>query len=82
MLKPEERVDVTIGMVELVIDISAENEKQRSPRISDDLLISRLRDRLQPKEARHSKQVPMERFSPTSRRRAWRHSTDLGYTIC
>jgi len=44
-LKPEERVDVAIGMEDLVVDVSAENERERMPEISEELLISRLRSR-------------------------------------
>ena len=52
-LKPEERVDVAVGMTDVAVNISAENERRRNPRISEEGLILRIRERLQPKrEAR------------------------------
>ena len=46
-LKPEERVNAAIGMVDLVTSISAENERGKHPKISEQALISRLRRRFQ-----------------------------------
>ena len=46
-LKPEERVNAAIGMVDLVTSISAENERRKHPKISEKALISRLRRRFQ-----------------------------------
>ena len=46
-LKPEERVNAAIGMVDLVTSISAENERVKHPKISEQALISRLRHRFQ-----------------------------------
>ena len=54
-LKPEERVDVAIGIADLVVDVSAENEKQMTPEISEELLISRLRERFQLKRKANSR---------------------------
>jgi hypothetical protein len=44
-LKPEERVKVAVGMVDVVTQVSAENEKKRNPRITEDRLIRILRRR-------------------------------------
>jgi hypothetical protein len=46
-MKPELRVNVAIGMVDLVTSITAENEKSKHPKISEPALISRLRRRFQ-----------------------------------
>ena len=46
-LKPEERVMVAVGMVDVVTRISAEGEMHRNPGITEDALISRLRHRFQ-----------------------------------
>jgi hypothetical protein len=43
----EERVRVAVSMVDVVTQISAENERERNPRITDSALISRLRRRFQ-----------------------------------
>jgi hypothetical protein len=43
----EERVRVSVSMVDVVTRISAENERDRNPRITDSALISRLRRRFQ-----------------------------------
>ncbi len=44
-MKPEEKVKVALGMVDLVTSITEENERERNPRISEDVLISHLRRR-------------------------------------
>jgi len=44
-LKPEERVSVAVGMVDVVTQVSAENEKMRHPGITQDELIRILRRR-------------------------------------
>jgi hypothetical protein len=44
-LKPEDKVRVVIEMVDVVTRISADNEREKHPRISDVELISRLRRR-------------------------------------
>lgn len=44
-LKPEERVKVAVGMVDVVTQVSAENEKIRNPGITEDRLILILRRR-------------------------------------
>jgi predicted nucleic acid-binding protein len=44
-LKPEERVKVAVGMVDVVTQVSAENEKMRHPGITQDELIHILRRR-------------------------------------
>ena len=46
-LTPEERVGVAVSMVDVVTRISAESEKERNPRITEDALISSLRRRFQ-----------------------------------
>jgi len=46
-LKPEEKVSVAVGMVDLVTRISADSERERNPRITEDALISILRRRFQ-----------------------------------
>ena len=55
MLKPEERVNVAIGITDLVVDVSAENEKHRMPEITEELLISRLRRRFRLKRKTSSR---------------------------
>lgn len=52
-LKPEERVNAAIGMVELVTSISAENERVKHPNITEQALISRLRHRFQKVQMAH-----------------------------
>lgn len=44
-LKPEERVKVAVGMVDVVTQVSAENEKARDPAITEGRLILVLRRR-------------------------------------
>jgi len=44
-LKPEEKVNVAVSMIDLVTSIAAENERTKNPKITDDVLISRLRQR-------------------------------------
>jgi hypothetical protein len=46
-LKPEEKVSVAVSMVDLVTRISADSERERNPRITEDTLISILRRRFQ-----------------------------------
>jgi hypothetical protein len=46
-LKPEEKVTVALGMVDVVTQISAESERERNPRITEGRLISVLRRRFQ-----------------------------------
>lgn len=46
-LKPEERVRVAVGMVDVVTQVSAESEKERNPGITEDRLIVILRRRFQ-----------------------------------
>jgi len=46
-LKPEEKVSVAVGMVDLVTRISADSERERNPRITENALISILRRRFQ-----------------------------------
>jgi hypothetical protein len=46
-LKPEEKVRVAVGMVDVVTQISADSERERNPRITEDSLISILRRRFQ-----------------------------------
>jgi hypothetical protein len=44
-LKPEERVRVAVSMVDVVTRISADGERERNPRITEDALIAHLRRR-------------------------------------
>lgn len=44
-LTPEERVEVAINMVDVVTQISAENEKMKNPPITEASLIAALRRR-------------------------------------
>ena len=46
-LKPEERVRVTVGMVDVVTQVLADREKEKHPGITEDRLISILRRRFQ-----------------------------------
>lgn len=46
-MRPEERVKVTLEMVDLVTSIAAGSEKAKNPRITEDALISRMRRRCQ-----------------------------------
>lgn len=46
-LKPEERVNVAVGLVDVVTQVSAEYEKKRNPTITEDRLIFLLRKRFQ-----------------------------------
>ena len=43
----EKRVKVAVGMVDVVTQVSAENERARNPRITESALIRRLRRRFQ-----------------------------------
>jgi len=53
-LKPEEKVNIALSMVDLVTSISAENERTRNPRITEKGLMSRLRRRFQLGRRTHS----------------------------
>jgi hypothetical protein len=44
-MKPEEKVEVAVDMVDLVTSITADSEREKNPRISEEALISRLRRR-------------------------------------
>jgi hypothetical protein len=44
-LKPEERVKVAVGMVDVVTRICADSERERNPGITEDALITILRRR-------------------------------------
>jgi len=44
-LKREDKVNIAIGMVDVVTRISAENEKEKNPKITEAELISHLRRR-------------------------------------
>jgi hypothetical protein len=46
-LKPEEKVALALSMVDVVTRISAENEREKNPGITDEELIPRLRRRFQ-----------------------------------
>jgi RecB family endonuclease NucS len=54
-LKPEDKVRVTIEMVDVVTQISADNEREKNPNISEEELISRLRRRFRLDERFHSR---------------------------
>lgn len=46
-MRPEEKVQVAVGMIELVTSITADSEREKNPGISENALISRLRRRFQ-----------------------------------
>ncbi len=46
-MRPEQKVKVAVDMVDLVTSITADSERERNPRITEDALISRLRRRFQ-----------------------------------
>jgi len=46
-LKPEEKVNLTVSMVDVVVSVCADNERQKNRGMNDKELIIRLRKRFQ-----------------------------------